>query len=74
MRAATENAPRVHSSVLHSCFLAFDLKYFEWGVDFKEVYKLETRDPYFTALQYINNLETKKSYKRKVDLKNIKFF
>ena len=29
--------------------------------------------PYFTALQYINNLETKRSYKRKVNLKNIKF-
>ena len=29
--------------------------------------------PYFTALQYINNLETKRSYKRKVHLKNLKF-
>ena len=29
--------------------------------------------PYFTALQYINNLETKRSYKRKVNLKNVKF-
>ena len=29
--------------------------------------------PYFTALQCINNLETKRSYKRKVNLKNIKF-
>ena len=29
--------------------------------------------PYFTALQYINNLETKRSYKRKVNLKNPKF-
>ena len=29
--------------------------------------------PYFTALQYINNLETKRSYKRKVNLKNLKF-
>ena len=29
--------------------------------------------PYFTALQYINNVETKRSYKRKVNLKNIKF-
>ena len=29
---------------------------------------------YFTALQYINNLETKRSYKRKVNLKNLKFF
>ena len=25
--------------------------------------------PYFTALQYINNLETERSYKRKVNLK-----
>ena len=30
--------------------------------------------PYFTALQYINNLETKRSYKRKVNLKNLNFF
>ena len=29
--------------------------------------------PYFTALQHINNLETKRSYKRKVNLKNLKF-
>ena len=29
--------------------------------------------PYFTALQYINNLETNRSYKRKVNLKNLKF-
>ena len=29
--------------------------------------------PYFTALQYINNLETKRLYKRKVNLKNLKF-
>ena len=29
---------------------------------------------YFTALQYINNLETKRWYKRKVNLKNLKFF
>ena len=29
--------------------------------------------PYFTALQYINNLETKRSHKRKVNLKNINF-
>ena len=28
---------------------------------------------YFTALQYINNLETKRSFKRKVNRKNIKF-
>ena len=26
--------------------------------------------PYFTALQYFNNLETKRSYKRTVNLKN----
>ena len=30
--------------------------------------------PYFTALQYINHLETKGAYKRKVYLKNINFF
>ena len=30
--------------------------------------------PYFTALQYINYLETKRSYKGKVNLKNLKFF
>ena len=29
--------------------------------------------PYFTALQYINNLETTRSYKRKVNLKNVEF-
>ena len=29
--------------------------------------------PYFAALQYINNLETKRAYKKKVDLKNLKF-
>ena len=29
---------------------------------------------YFTALQYINNLETKRSNKRKVNLKNLNFF
>ena len=29
--------------------------------------------PYFTALQHINNLETKRSYKREVNLKNLKF-
>ena len=28
---------------------------------------------YFNALQCINNLETKRSYKRKVNLKNLKF-
>ena len=27
--------------------------------------------PYFTALQYINNLETKRSYKRKLNVKSI---
>ena len=30
--------------------------------------------PYFTALQYNNNLETKRSNKRKVNFKNRKFF
>ena len=30
--------------------------------------------PYFTALQYINNLETKRSYKWKVNLINVEFF
>ena len=30
--------------------------------------------PYFIALQYINNLETERSYKKKVNLKNLKFF
>ena len=30
--------------------------------------------PCFTALQYVDNLETKRSYKRKVHLKNINFF
>ena len=30
--------------------------------------KLENCKPYFTALQYINNLKTIKSYKRKVNL------
>ena len=29
--------------------------------------------PYFNALLYINNLETKRSYKRKANLKNLKF-
>ena len=28
----------------------------------------------FTASQYINNLETNRSYKRRVKLKNLKFF
>ena len=35
--------------------------------------KLPIKSPYFTALQCINNLETKRSYKRKVNLKNLKF-
>ena len=30
--------------------------------------------PYFTTLQYINNLETKRSYKRTVNLKNLNVF
>ena len=41
-------------------------------------YKLEFSDTnltncnsYFTSLQYINNLETQRSYKTKVDLKNL---
>ena len=29
--------------------------------------------PYFTTLQYINNLDTKRSYKRTVNLKNLNF-
>ena len=29
--------------------------------------------PYFTTLQYINNLETKKSYKKTVYVKTLKF-
>ena len=35
--------------------------------------KVTNCSPYFTASQYINNLETKRSYKRKVNLKNLKF-
>ena len=35
--------------------------------------KVTSCSPYFTALQCINNLETKRSYKRKVNLKNLKF-
>ena len=35
--------------------------------------QLTNCSPYFTALQYLNNLETKKSYKRKVNLKNTTF-
>ena len=34
---------------------------------------LANSSPYFTALQYINNLETKRSYKRTVYLKILKF-
>ena len=33
---------------------------------------LANSSPYFTALQYINNLETKSSYKRTVYLKTLK--
>ena len=33
---------------------------------------LANSSPYFTALQYINNLETKRSYKKRVDLKILK--
>ena len=36
--------------------------------------KVTNCSPYFTVLQYINNLETKRSYKRRVNLKNVKFF
>ena len=35
--------------------------------------KVMNCSPYFTALKYINNLDTKRSYKRKVNLKNLKF-
>ena len=35
--------------------------------------KLTNCSSYFPALQYINNLETKRAYKRKVNLKNIEF-
>ena len=35
--------------------------------------KVTNCSPYFTALQCINNLETERSYKRKVNLKNLKF-
>ena len=31
---------------------------------------LANSSPYFTALQYFNNLETKRSYKKTVNLKN----
>ena len=44
-----------------------------------EMTKLPTKkvtncSPYFTVLQYINNLENKMLYKKKVNLKNLKFF
>ena len=35
--------------------------------------KLTNCSSYFPALQCINNLETKRAYKRKVNLKNIEF-
>ena len=35
--------------------------------------KVMNCSPYFTALQCINNLETKRSYKAKVNLKNLAF-
>ena len=35
--------------------------------------KVMNCSPYFTALQYINNPETKRSHKRRVDLKNLNF-
>ena len=34
--------------------------------------KVTNCSPYYTALQCINNLETKRSYQRKVNLKNLK--
>ena len=34
---------------------------------------LANRSPYFTSLQYINNLETKRSYKRTVNLNILTF-
>ena len=36
--------------------------------------KLTNCSPYLIALQYINNLETKRSYKREINLKNLKIF
>ena len=38
-----------------------------------QIKKVTNNSPYFTALQDINNLETKRSCKRKVNLKNLKF-
>ena len=35
--------------------------------------KLANCSPYFTTLQYINNLETQQSYKMMVNLENLKF-
>ena len=35
--------------------------------------KVMNCSPDFTVLQYINNLEIKRSYKRKVNLENLKF-
>ena len=35
--------------------------------------KVMNCSPYFTVLQYINNLEIKRSYQRKVNLENLKF-
>ena len=35
--------------------------------------KVTNCSPYFNALQCINNLETKRSYEKKVNLKNLKF-
>ena len=34
--------------------------------------KVTNCSPYFTVLQYINKLETKRSYKRKVNVRNLK--
>ena len=36
--------------------------------------KLTNCSPYFTVLQYINNLETKRSYKRKINLRIFNFY
>ena len=36
--------------------------------------KLANCSPYFTALQDINILETQRSYKRTVNLENLKFY
>ena len=60
-------------SILHSW-----RQYLEWWEAFTcndetSDKKLANCSPYFTALQYINNLKTKRALKRKVNLKNLKF-